>query len=104
MSPHEIYIIHLSWGSDGKIRPVLVFIVDEDTVDIYQITTQYENKSEHIKSQYFKINDPEQAGLNKASYIDTGTLISLPKDAFKGKTPVGILTDGDKQRFLKFLK
>lgn len=57
MRPNEIYIIHLSWGSDGKVRPVLAFRVSDTTVDIYQITTQYEKKSKEIKVQYFAIND-----------------------------------------------
>jgi len=104
MSPHEIYIIHLSWGVGGKIRPVLAFIVGESTVDIYQITTKYESKSEEIKSLYFKINDWAQSGLSRESYVDTGTLITLPIDAFEGKIPVGKLTECDKQRLFMFFK
>ena len=103
MSPYEIYIVYMSWGIDGKVRPVLVFIVDESTVDIYPITTQYESKSEEVKALYFKITDWMQAGLDKQSYVDTGTLVSLPIDAFKGKAPVGRLSDDDKQRLFEFL-
>jgi len=103
MSPYEIYIIHMVWGSGGKIRPVLAFIVGEITVDIYPITTQYENKSGKIKALYFKINDWMHAGLDRVSYVDTGTLITLPIDSLKGKTPVGRLTDADKQRLFEFL-
>ena len=103
MSPYEIYIIHMAWGSGGKTRPVLAFIADENAADIYQITTQYEGKSEEIKALYFKIIDWVQAGLDKQSYVDTGTLITLPMNAFKGKTPIGRLTDADKQRLLEFL-
>ena len=102
MSPYEIYIIYMEWGSGGKVRPVLVFIVDESTVDIYQITSQYESKSEEIKALYFEINDWAQAGLGKPSYVDTGTLITLSMDTFKGKRPVGRLTDTDKQRLFEF--
>ena len=78
MAPYEIYIIHLSWGAEGKVRPVLAFILDKNTVSIYPITTQYKYKSDEIKAQYFKINDWPAAGLNKPSYIDTGTLITVP--------------------------
>ena len=102
MSPYEIYIIYMAWGSGGKVRPVLAFIVDESTVDIYQITSQYESKSKEIQALYFKINDWAQAGLEKPSYVDTGTLITLSIDTFKGKTPVGRLTDTDKQRLFEF--
>ena len=103
MSPYEIYVIHLSWGSSGKVRPVLAFIVEEDRIDIYRITTKYDSKSEEIKTLYFKITDWAQAGLDRESYVDTGTLISLSVDAFRGKIPVGILTDADKQRLFEFL-
>ena len=102
MSPYEIYIVHLSWGSGGKARPVLAFIIDENTVDIYQITTQYEGKSEEVKALYFKIIDWAQAGLDKQSYVDTSTLITLPINAFKGKMLIGRLTDADKQRLFDF--
>jgi len=104
MSPYGIYIIYMEWDTGGKIRPVLAFIVDDMTVDVYQITTQYERKSEDIRKLYFKINDWAEAGLAKVSYIDTGTLITLPIDAFTGKTPIGVLTDADKQRLLEFLR
>ena len=102
MSPHEIYIIHMAWENGGKARPVLVFNIDENTVEIYKITTQYESKSEEIKALYFKIIDWAQAGLDRQSYVDTGTLITLPIDAFKRKTLTGRLTDADKRRLFEF--
>ena len=104
MKPFDIFIAYLSWGPDGKSRPVLAFIIDDNSVDIYQITTQYENKSEAIQAQYFKIDDWEQAGLNRQSYIDTGTLITLSKSVFKNKEPTGKLTESDKEKLLYFLK
>ncbi|MCL2189972.1 MAG: hypothetical protein FWC16_13270 [Defluviitaleaceae bacterium] len=103
MSPYDIFIIHMSWGTSGKARPVLAFMVNNKTVNIYRITSQYENKSAAIKSQYFAINDWALAGLKKASYIDTGILIELPATAFKGKPPIGRLSDSDKRRLFKFL-
>ena len=103
MTPFDIFIIYLTWENGGKSRPVLAFTADGNSVDIYQITTRYENKSEEIRVLYFKIIDWTQAGLDKQSYVDTGTLISLPLNAFKGKTPIGKLTENDKRRFLEFL-
>ena len=41
--------------------------------------------------------------LTTQSYIDTGTLITLAMETFKNKSPIGKLTENDKQRFLKFL-
>jgi hypothetical protein len=103
MKPFDIFIVYLSWGSDGKSRPVLAFVVDDNSVDVYPITSQYENKSEAIRAQYFKISDWAQAGLDKQSYVDIGTLITLPLSAFKNKPPIGRLTENDKQRLFAFL-
>ena len=103
IAPYEIYIIHLTWECGGKKRPVLAFIVDEDTIDIYKITTKFSNKNDEIKALYFKITDWAQAGLGRESYVDTGTMITLTSNAFNGKNFIGKLTDADKQRLLKFL-
>ena len=103
MKPFDIFITNMSWGNGDKHRPVLVFIIDENNVEIYRITTQYENKSSDIKALYFKIDDWKQAGLVKQSYVDIGTLITLPNDIFKNKTSIGKLTENDKQRLLEFL-
>ncbi|MDR1299159.1 MAG: hypothetical protein LBJ84_02770 [Oscillospiraceae bacterium] len=103
MDPFDIFITYMSWDGGGKARPVLVFMLGDGTVDIYQITTQYEGKSDAIKAQYYKIADWAQAGLDRQSYIDIGTLITLSKETFNGKTPIGRLTESDKLRLLEFL-
>ena len=103
MKPFDIFITHISWDGGGKNRPVLAFILGDDTIDVYQITTKYEGKSEAIRAQYFKISDWTQAGLDIQSYVDTGTLIILSMAAFKNKNPIGKLTENDKLRFLEFL-
>jgi len=103
MKPFDIFIAHISWGDGGKNRPVLAFILSDDTVDVYQITTKYEEKSEPIQAQYFKLDDWIQAGLAIQSYIDTGTLITLTMTTFSNKSAIGRLTENDKRRFLEFL-
>ena len=103
MTPFEIFITYISWGRDGKNRPVLVLLPASDSVFIYPITTQYENKSEAIKKRYFKMNDWNQAGLARQSYIDTGTLIKIPLSALVNKKPIGRLSIADKQKLLEFL-
>ena len=103
MQPFDLFITHLSWGEDGKFRPVLVYVIDADEVGIYQITTQYESRSEHIRAKYFEIKDWAKAGLDRLSYVDVGTLIDIPMTQLVGKTPIGKLTEADKQRFLVFL-
>jgi len=103
MKPFDVFIAYVSWHNGGKDRPVLAFIIDDSNVDIYQITTQYDNKSKEMQALYFKISDWSQAGLDKQSYIDTGTLISLPVAVINNKKPIGKLTENDKQRLLDFL-
>jgi len=103
MKPFDIFITYMSWDGGGKNRPVLAFVLGNDTVDVYQITTKYEGKSEAVRAQYFKIDDWAQAGLEAQSYVDTGTLITLTMATFKDKTPIGRLTENDKQRLFEFL-
>jgi hypothetical protein len=109
MEPFELFITYISWASSasgesgGKNRPVLVLLLGEDTISVYPVTTQYENKSETIKTRYFKINDWQETGLDRQSYIDTGILFSLPISVIKNKKPIGKLTITDKKRLLAFL-
>ena len=102
MKPFEVYIIYVSWGVDGKTRPVLVYTVSGVETSVFIITSRYDNKSEAIKSRYFRINDWREAGLKRPSFVDIGTKIKLPISAFEQK-PIGGLTDDDKIRFIKFL-
>ena len=101
--PFEIFITYISWGNDGKNRPVLALMLEGDSVFIYPVTTQYKNKSEAVKKRYFKMNDWHQAGLARQSYINTSTLIKIPLSAIENKKPIGRLSIEDKQRFLEFL-
>jgi hypothetical protein len=103
MEPFELYIAYISWGSDGKNRPVLVLLSSDTAVSVYPITTQYENKSEAVRSKYFKITEWTPAGLDKQSYVDTGILLNLPKSVLDKKQPIGKLTATDKQKLLEFL-
>jgi len=102
MEPFEIYIAYISWGNDGKNRPVLTYVSQGDSVKAYPITTKYENKSDAVKANYFKINDLKAAGLDKQSYIDSATRLNLPVSALSA--PIGKLTDTDKERFVEFLE
>ena len=103
MSPFDIFIACISWGIGSKNRPVLVIQKNGRTISVYPITTQYENKSKAIQAHYFKINDWVQAGLDKQSYIDTGTLLDLPLTVLNNKQPIGKLTSADIQRLIVFL-
>ena len=103
MKPFDLFITHITWGDGGKSRPVLVYAFNGDEVGIYQITTQYEHKSEFIRLKFFEILNWAEAGLDKPSYVDTGTLIDIPAALINGKNPIGKLTDADKQMNLRLL-
>jgi hypothetical protein len=78
-------------------------MLDAETARIYPITSQYESKSGTIQDRYFKIIDWQRAGLDKQSYIDTGTRLRQPLVVFENATLIGRLTDKDKQRLIRFL-
>jgi len=104
MKLFELYIAGISWGSGSKNRPVLVLQIAGSLISVFPITTQYKNKSKAIQAKYFKIDEWSQAGLDKQSYIDTGTVLDLPLSVFNKKKPIGKLTITDMQRLLKFLE
>ena len=99
MKPYDLHIAYVSWGHDGKRRPVLVLSSDEKEVAVFQITSQYENKSEAIQAQYISIDDWAQAGLSKQSYIDIGRIIDLPIITVQ-PVPIGKLSENDLRKLL----
>ena len=99
INPYDLHIAYVSWGDDGKRRPVLVLSSDEKDVAVFQITTQYDEKSATIQLQYIAIEDWAQAGLTKQSYIDIGRIIDLPI-AVVHHTPIGRLSENDLQKLL----
>ena len=103
MDIFDIYITYVSWGDSGKKRPVLIIEQQEKIVSVFNITTQYENKNEIIRSKYFMINDWQQAGLAKQSYVDTNVVRDLPIAALGGKSEIGRLTENDVTRLIEFL-
>jgi hypothetical protein len=103
ISPFDLFIVYISWGIGGKSRPVLVLSKDETTVDVFPVTTQYADKSDAIKANYFKITEWSKAGLDKESYVDTGTVLEIPLKAIENKSPIGKLTVSDKLALLAFL-
>jgi hypothetical protein len=102
MNPFDVCIAYVSWVGGGKRRPILLLSQDATYAEAFRITTQYANKSEAVKAQYFQIIDWQQAGLDKPSYIDTIESIELPI-ALISLPPVGTLTENDKLRLIEFL-
>ncbi|MFS1663449.1 hypothetical protein [Streptococcus sp. zg-JUN1979] len=58
-------------NSGSKTRPVVVVKLNGEKITFYKITSQFENKSEYIKSKYYEIKDWLRAGLTKPSWVDT---------------------------------
>jgi hypothetical protein len=100
----DVFIVYVPWENGGKLRPVLVFKQQETIAFVFNITTRYKKKSESIRRKYFRINDWQQAGLDKLSYVDINTIHDLPLSALKDKSKIGRLTESDKLRFIEFIK
>ena len=94
MNPYDLHIAYVSWGDDGKCRPILVLSSDEKEVAVFQITSQYDEKSAVIQLQYVAIEDWAQSGLAKKPYIDIGRIIDLPITTVQ-PTPIGRLSEND---------
>ena len=103
MNIFDIFIAYVSWGDSGKMRPVLILEQQETVIFVFNITTQYKNKSEAVRAKYFEITDWKQAGLNNQSYVDTNIIRDLPPTALEGKSAIGKLTESDVQKFIEFL-
>ena len=99
MNPYDLHIAYVSWGGDGKRRPVLVLSSDQKEAAVFQITSQYENKSAVIQSQYISVDDWAQAGLTKQSYINIGRIIELPITTVQ-PAPIGKLSENDLRNLL----
>jgi len=99
MNPYDLHIAFVSWGNDGKHRPVLVLSSNEKEIAVFPITSQYDSKSAIIKSRYVTIDDWSQAGLTRQSYIDIGRIIDLPVTAVQ-PTPIGKLSENDLRKLL----
>ena len=103
MNIFEIYIAYVSWGSEGKRRPVLILEENTDNVMAFKISTHYENKSERIREKYFTIKDWKYAGLNEQSYIDTNNTVTLPLTSVDTKKQIGRLSEADERRLIEFI-
>ncbi|QDK70402.1 hypothetical protein [Lactococcus protaetiae] len=105
LSEHTVVIAKVIYadGTGSKVRPAFVIELDGTVVKTYRITSQYENKSEYIKSRYFEIIDYIEAGLRKRSWIDTVQAYNI--DGNKTKIRVlGYLSARDEIRLREFLE
>ena len=98
MIPYDIHISYVQ-VEDGKLRPVVILFEDETAVVVYKITSQYEGKSDAIRSQYLAITDWQKAGLSKPSYIDMIKAYKVPLASVR-RTPIGTLSTRDREALI----
>jgi hypothetical protein len=103
MDPFDIYIAYVSWGTDGKRRPVVIYFKHNGKVSVFRVTSQYQNKSDAVRSKYMAITDWQQTGLDKPSYIDMSAIIKLPV-ATIDPASIGKLSERDKQALVASLE
>ncbi|WP_076461411.1 type II toxin-antitoxin system PemK/MazF family toxin [Limosilactobacillus caccae] len=103
MKINEIYTAYVSWGSDGKRRPVLVIEDTKRNVFCYKITSKFAQKSAKIKRNYFPLSDWRQEGLVKQSYVDIGNIFKLSKEKITFKF-VGELSLKDMRALTRFIR
>lgn len=73
-------------------------------VKVFKITSQYKNKSSKIKEFYYQIEEWKEAGLKKASYVDTHKVYQLPLQEVMSRAPIGKLSGLDTLQLFSFIK
>ncbi|KRL32494.1 hypothetical protein FD20_GL002608 [Liquorilactobacillus uvarum DSM 19971] len=103
MRTNDLISLYVSFveTNGGKSRPVLIRKVSEQTVEAFKITSKYQNKSAHIKQQYYPIKDWQAAGLKKPSWVDLGNLYQFPKAGLRFKK-IGHLSKLDQNKIAVF--
>ena len=100
----DVCIAFVTYGNSslGKHRPVVIWNYQDRQV-FFKVTSKFNNKSDKIRSRYFPIFDWYDIGLNKPSYIDCNSYISLNEASFQIE-PFTRLTGKDIRRFDKYIK
>ena len=102
MVPYDIHIAYIQ-VEDGKYRPVVILFEEETTVTVFKITSQYEGKSDAIRSKYLAVTDWKESGLIKPSYIDMVKAYEIPLTSVR-RTSIGTLSIKDKEALITALK
>jgi mRNA interferase MazF len=107
MAVGDIYRLFIKFDdqSGGKERyTVEIGQIRLGIIIMDSITSQYQNKSEFIKKQYYPIKDWQQAGLHKPSYIDIKSSRTYElSDVLKMGKYTGQLTLRDVQDLAEFI-
>ena len=109
MAVGDIYRIFVKFDSDpleGKERyTVEIGKINLTVVLLDSITSQYTDKSDYIKLQYYPIRDWIQAGLKKPSYIDIRSTMSFDfREILKSGKYIGKLSTTDIDQLTTFIQ
>lgn len=102
----DIYIANVPFdeGIGSKVRPALVIEIQDEKVIVFKVTSQYQRKSAQIRKLYFPIQEWQEAGLRKKSYVDTHKMYRLAQKWLFSRRPIGKLTDIDRIGLFEFIK
>lgn len=105
MKPFDLLLVYLTYtnGASGKTRPVLMIQEKDGYYLVYKITSQFFQKSEIIQKKYYPIRFWKEAGLDKPSWIDTGTIAAVRCTEVQ-QIVVGHLSTYDIKGLAKFLQ
>lgn len=109
MAVGDIYRMFVRFDSDaldGKEQyTVEIGKINLTVVLLDSITSQYKDKSDFIKLQYYPIRDWVQAGLKKPSYIDIRSTMSINfREILKSGNFTGRLNATDIDELAKFIQ
>lgn len=104
MNTNDVGYMYLAYieGTGGKRRPVFVSKKDGEFVEVFKITSQYEDKSTFIQKQYYPIKEWAEIGLTKPSYIDIRSNVQLPIEKIHFDK-IGELTVNDTTNLTDFI-
>lgn len=91
-------------GKTIKTRPALLVKVNDQQATVFKITTKYESKSAVIKKLYYPIEFWREAGLDKASFVDTHETYTLSTEYMLRTPPIGVMADTDVINLFDFIK
>lgn len=94
--------VTFSSSTNGKKRPIIIQYADEHTIQFLSITSKYENKSDAIKKQYYPIQEWQEIGLSKKSWIDICSLREVEREYFSLEV-IGELTTLDIKGLTNFI-
>lgn len=105
VSPTEIYIARVPFDEvlGSKIRPALVIENNDHYATVFKITSKFQHKSAYIQNVYYRIQEWQEAGLTRPSFVDIHKTYDLTLESLLSHAPIGKLTLLDRRGLLLFI-